>query len=89
MKAKLSHGSIQFEGDIPFNNEQEERAMNGKEAKTSRYEQIKELSLDGMAEFLSFYFDCSSCPAKQENCAENDAMHIDAIRKWLQGKGKL
>ena len=63
--------------------------MNGKEAKTSRYEQIKELSLDGMAEFLSFYFDCSSCPAKQENCAENDAMHIDAIRKWLQGKGKL
>ena len=60
-----------------------------KKAKTSRYDKIKTLTLDGMTEFLSFYFDCANCPAKKENCSENDAMHLDAIRDLLKEDGQL
>ena len=42
-----------------------------------------------MAAFLSWYFLCDSCPAKKENCFENDAMCMDAIKEWLNEKGQL
>lgn len=66
-------------------NQKRELIMNQK----TRFEQIKELELDGMAGFLSWYFTCDSCPAKKENCSENDAMCMDAIKEWLNRKGQL
>lgn len=60
-----------------------------KKEKASRYDKIKALTLDGMTEFLSFYFSCDSCPAKRDNCSENDAMHMDAIRAYLKEDGNL
>lgn len=53
----------------------------------TRYEKFKEMDLREMASTLSFYFDCSNCPAKREGCTENDAMHIDAIADWLNQEG--
>ena len=53
----------------------------------TRYEQLKEMSLQEMAATLGFYFDCSNCPAKREGCFENDAMHMDAIAAWLNESG--
>ena len=55
----------------------------------SRYERIKKFSEREMAEFLSWYFNCSSCPAKMDNCSDNDAMCMDAIYCWLNNDGDL
>ena len=55
----------------------------------SRYSQIKELSLEDMAGFLSWYFECSRCPAKKEMCSNDDAMCMDAISDWLSQEGML
>lgn len=55
----------------------------------SRYSQIKELSLEEMAGFLSWYFECSRCPAKKDMCSDNDAMCMDAIAVWLKKDGAL
>ena len=55
----------------------------------TRFEQIKELDLDGMAAFLSWYFNCDGCPAKRPNCYDNDAMCMDAIKECLNTKGQL
>jgi hypothetical protein len=50
---------------------------------------MKKLSLDEMTEVLSWYFGCDRCPAKREGCSDNDAMCMDAIRKWLNEEGEL
>ena len=55
----------------------------------SHYEQFKEMSLNDMAVTLSYYFDCSNCPAKKDGCCENDAMCIDAIADWLNQSGNF
>ena len=55
----------------------------------NRYEKIKKLPIDEMAAFLSFYFECSRCPAKKDNCWDNDAMCMDALRDWLNADGEL
>lgn len=60
-----------------------------KQMNKTRYEQFKEMNLNDMAATLSFYFDCERCPAKKEDCCENDAMCIDAIAEWLNQNGKL
>ena len=57
--------------------------------KKTRYDQVKKLSIQDMAGFLSWYFDCSRCPAKKENCSDNDAMCMDAITAWLNEEGSL
>ena len=56
---------------------------------SSRYDKIKELSVNDMAEFLSFYFECDRCPSKRDGCSENDACCMDAIRDWLKQDGEL
>lgn len=55
----------------------------------THYEQFKEMSLNDMAVTLSYYFDCSNCPAKKDGCCENDAMCIDAIADWLNQSGNF
>lgn len=55
----------------------------------TRYSKMKKLSLDEMTEVLSWYFGCDRCPAKREGCSDNDAMCMDAIRKWLNEEGEL
>ena len=55
----------------------------------TRYEQFKEMTLQDMAGTLSYYFDCSNCPAKKDGCCENDAMCIDAIADWLNQNGNF
>lgn len=56
---------------------------------SSRYDKIKELSVDDMTEFLSFYFGCDRCPAERDGCSDNDACCMDAIRDWLKQDGEL
>lgn len=56
---------------------------------SSRYGKIKELSIDDMTEFLSFYFGCDRCPAERDGCSDNDACCMDAIRDWLKQDGEL
>lgn len=56
---------------------------------SKRYNQIKKMSIEEMAAFLSFYFDCSRCPAKKEGCAENDASCMDAIKGYLDQPGQI
>lgn len=56
---------------------------------SSRYDKIKELSVDEMTEVLSFYFGCDRCPAEREGCSDNDAICMDAIRDWLKQDGEL
>ena len=55
----------------------------------TRYEQLKEMTLQDMAATLSFYFDCSNCPAKKDGCSENNAMCIDAIADWFNQSGNF
>ncbi len=55
----------------------------------TRYERLKELSVEDLAGVLSWYFECSRCPAKKDNCSGNDATCMDAIRDWLNGEGEL
>ena len=55
----------------------------------SRYEKIKELDVSEMVEFLSWYFDCFRCPAKRDNCSDNDAMCMDALKYWIEQEGQL
>ena len=55
----------------------------------NRYFQIQELTLKEMAEFLSWYFDCSRCSARKDNCSDNDAMCMDALVDWLKQEGTL
>lgn len=56
---------------------------------SSRYDKIKELSVDEMTEVLSFYFGCDRCPAERDGCSDNDACCMDAIRDWLKQDGEL
>ena len=55
----------------------------------TRFEQIKELDINGMAAFLSQYFNCDGCPAKRPNCYDNDTMCKNAIKGCLNAKGQL
>ena len=55
----------------------------------SRFEKLKELPVEELAGVLSWYFECSRCPAKREKCSENDATCIDAIRDWLNDDGEF
>ena len=57
--------------------------------KKSRYDQITKQSVDDMAAFLSWYFDCDRCPAKKENCADDCSFCMDAISEWLKPDGQL
>jgi len=60
-----------------------------KQMNKTRYEQFKEMSLNDMAVTLSYYFDCSNCPAKKDGCSENELMCIDAITEWLNQSGNV
>lgn len=60
-----------------------------KQMNKTRYEQFKEMSLNDMAVTLSYYFDCSNCPAKKDGCSENELMCIDAITEWLNQSGNF
>ena len=60
-----------------------------KQMNKTRYEQFKEMSLNDMAVTLSYYFDCSNCPAKKDSCSENELMCIDAIAEWLNQSGNF
>lgn len=55
----------------------------------SRYEKIKELDISEMVVFLSWYFDCFRCPAKRDNCSDNNAMCVDALEYWIEQEGQL
>ena len=55
----------------------------------SRYEQMKELSLEEMAVILSWYFNCTSCPARKEGCSDDCSFCMDAIIEWLKQEGEL
>ena len=57
--------------------------------KNTRYDQIKTLSVEDMAAFLSWYFDCDRCPARKDNCAEDCSFCIDALTQWLKKEGQL
>jgi hypothetical protein len=57
--------------------------------KKTRYEEIKEQSVEDMAAFLSWYFDCDRCPAKKEKCSEDCSFCMDAITEWLKEEGQL
>ena len=57
--------------------------------KNTRYEQLKKQTVEEMAGTLSFYFGCDRCPAKKDNCSDNDAMCMDAIRDWLNEEGQF
>ena len=59
-----------------------------KKAKT-RYSQIKKLTIDDMAGFLSWYVGCDRCPAKKEGCQEDCSFCVDALKEWLQQEGQL
>lgn len=56
---------------------------------STRYSKMKKLTVDEMTEVFSWYFGCDRCPAKRENCSDNDAMCMDAIRDWLNEDGEL
>lgn len=60
-----------------------------KKEKETRYEKLKAMNISDMAACLSFYFGCDRCPAKKENCSDNDAMCIDTIREWLDQEGQF
>ena len=66
-----------------------ERRENMTKKAKSRYDEFRKQSVDDMAATLSFYFDCIRCPAKKDNCCENDASCIDAIKDWLEQEGQL
>lgn len=55
----------------------------------TRYDRIKEQDIADMAAFLSWYFDCSKCPAKKDGCSEDCSFCMDAIQEWLSKEGTL
>lgn len=55
----------------------------------SRYKQIKKLDIQELAAFLSWYFYCDTCPARSDDCWDNDAMCMDALKDWLNEKGQI
>lgn len=54
---------------------------------STNYENIVNMDIDRMSEFLSEQLDCGCCPAGNK-CGEKGERCKDACKEWLQEEGE-